>query len=82
VVTVETNPVYYRTTMSYTLTNAKPAAVTVDLVQAGLDRGWSDTRVVDETIQGTQRSLDERLYRVTVPANGETVLTAVFETRY
>ena len=83
VVTVETNPTYMRTTMAYTLTNARPAPVTVDLVQAGLDRSWyHDTRVVSETVQGTQRSLDERLYHVTVPANGETVVTAVFDTRY
>jgi hypothetical protein len=81
-VTVETNPTYYRTTMTYTVTNAKPAAVAVDLVQAGLDRGWSDTRVVSETIKGTQRTLDERLYRVPVPANSETELTVVYETRY
>lgn len=82
VVTVQTNPTYNRTTMTYTLSNARPAPVVVDLVQAGLDRGYHDTRVVSETVQGTQRSLDERLYRVTVPANGETVLTAVFDTRY
>ncbi|HEV2748021.1 MAG TPA: DUF4139 domain-containing protein [Allosphingosinicella sp.] len=36
---IETNPIYYRSTMVYTLTNARPAPVTVDLVQAGLDRG-------------------------------------------
>ncbi|HVE01066.1 MAG TPA: DUF4139 domain-containing protein [Sphingomicrobium sp.] len=83
VVTVETNPTYMRTTMAYTLTNARPAPVTVDLVQAGLDRSWyHDTRVASETVPGTQRSLDERLYHVTVPANGETVVTAVFDTRY
>jgi len=82
VLLIETNPTYNRTTMTYTLTNARPAPVVVDLVQAGLDRGYHDTRIVSETVPGTQRSLDERLYRVTVPANGETVLTAVFDTRY
>jgi hypothetical protein len=81
--TVETLPTYYRTTMTYTLTNARPAAVTVDLVQAGLARSdWYDTRALNETVPGTQRSLDERLYRITVPANGETVVSATFETRY
>jgi hypothetical protein len=70
--TVEENPIYYRTTMAYTLTNARPAPVTVDLVQAGLDRGgYYDTRAVSETVPGNQRSIDERLYRITVPANGE-----------
>ncbi|HKC02229.1 MAG TPA: DUF4139 domain-containing protein [Sphingomicrobium sp.] len=83
IVTIDTNPQFMRTTMAYTLTNARPAPVTVDLVQAGLDRSWyHDTRVVSETVPGTQRSLDERLYHVTVPANGETVVTAVFDTRY
>jgi hypothetical protein len=81
--TEETNPVYSRTTMSYTLTNARPAPVVVDLVQSGLDRSSNhDTRVVSETVPGTQRSADQRLYRITVPANGRTVVTAVFETRY
>jgi hypothetical protein len=82
IITVEQSPVYWRTTMSYTLTNARPAPVTVDLVQAGLDNYWHDTRAVSETVPGTQRSLDERLYHITVPANGETVVTSVFETRY
>jgi hypothetical protein len=81
--TTESNPVYYRTTMQYTLTNARPAPVTVDLVQAGLDQGsWHDTRAHKETVAGIQRSLDERLYRITVPANGETVVTASFDTRW
>jgi hypothetical protein len=81
--TYETNPVYYRTHMVYTLTNARPTPVTVDLVQAGLDRGgYHDTRATNETIAGVQRSLDERIYRVPVPANGETVIRATFETRY
>jgi hypothetical protein len=82
VVQVEENPTFYRTAMTYTVTNARPSAVTVDLVQAGLDRGWNDTRIVSESVPGTQRSIDERLYRVPVPANGETVVTAVFDTRW
>lgn len=83
IVQVETNPVYSRTTMSYTLTNARPNPVIVDLVQAGIDRSaWHDTRVISETLPGVQRSNDERLYHVQVPANGKTVLTAVFDTRY
>ncbi|HEY0044274.1 MAG TPA: DUF4139 domain-containing protein [Allosphingosinicella sp.] len=84
VITREENPVYYRTTMVYTLTNARPAPVIVDLVQAGLDRDYyyHDTRATSETIPGVQRSLDERLYRVPVPANGETVVRATFDTRY
>lgn len=76
--------VFWRTTMRYVVTNAKPQSVTVDLVQAGLDRIWSwhDTRVPTESIPGTQRNADERLWRVPVPANGEAVLTVTFDTRY
>lgn len=83
IVEVETNPVYTRTTMSYTLTNARPNPVVVDMVQAGLDQSaYHDTRVVSETVPGVQRTNDERLYHVTVPANGKTVVTVVFDTRY
>lgn len=80
---IQENPTYSRTTMSYTLTNARPNPVVVDLVQAGMDRSyWHDTRLVSETVPGTQRSNDERIYHVTVPGNGKTIVTAVFDTRY
>jgi hypothetical protein len=69
----------WRTSMRYTLTNAKPQAVTVDLIQSGL---WGDVRIVQESQKSTRRSADETLWRVPVPANGETTVTAVFETRY
>jgi len=83
VVEREDEVTYWRTTMTYTVTNARPEPVTVDLVQAGLDRTyWHDTRVSSESIKGEQRSLDERLWHVTVPANGSTVLTVAFDTRY
>jgi hypothetical protein len=82
-VEVQTSPTYWRTTMVYTLTNARPNPVTVDLVQAGLNQGyWSDTRAVSETVTGQQVSREDRRYIVTVPANGKTEVTAVFETRY
>lgn len=71
----------WRTTMRYTLTNARPAAVVVDLVQAGLD-GWTDTRVTDESLKSERRSAGEALWRVSVPANGEAVVTATFDTRF
>ncbi len=82
VVEVETNPVFNRTTMTYTLTNARPTPAVVQLVQTGLDNGWRDTRIVEESLRGTQISTNDRLYRVTVPGNGETVVTATFDTRY
>ncbi|HET9637804.1 MAG TPA: DUF4139 domain-containing protein [Allosphingosinicella sp.] len=69
----------WRTTMRYTLTNARPQAVTVDLIQMGL---WGDTRIADESLKSTRRSADEALWRVTVPANGEARVTATFDTRY
>ncbi|MEO6114195.1 MAG: DUF4139 domain-containing protein [Sphingomicrobium sp.] len=69
----------WRTTMRYTLTNASPRAVTIDLVQAGL---WGDTRIVAESIKSERRSADETLWRVGVPANGEAVVTATFDSRY
>jgi hypothetical protein len=83
VVTREDAITYWRTTMSYHLTNAKPEPVTVDVVQAGLDEPyWHDTRVPSESQPGEQRSLDERVWHVAVPANGEAVLTVAFDTRY
>jgi hypothetical protein len=82
VVEVETNPVFSRTTMTYTLSNARPTPAIVNLVQTGLDNPWHDTRIVEESVRGEQVSLNERRYRVTVPANGETVVTATFDTRY
>ncbi|RJF94131.1 DUF4139 domain-containing protein [Sphingomonas cavernae] len=72
----------WRTTMRYTLTNARANAVTVDLIQAGLDNWWQDTRITDENLKSERRSADEALWKVPVPANGEAVVTATFDTRY
>ncbi|MDB5720504.1 MAG: hypothetical protein JWP15_1122 [Alphaproteobacteria bacterium] len=80
--TVESQRIYWRTTMHYLLSNARPQPVVVDLIQSGLDDWWHDTRVPSETVPGSQLSADERIWHVTVPANGETVLTAVFDTHY
>ena len=81
-VTIDSTITYWRTSMSYKLTNARPEPVTVEVVQAGLDNWWRDTRVPAESVKGTQRSADERVWMVTVPANGEATLTAQFDTRY
>ncbi len=82
-VEVERQKTYWRTTMEYRVTNARPAPVVVEVSQAGLDDYyWHDTRVSSESIKGEQLNADERLWRVTVPANGEVTLTAVFDTRY
>ena len=69
----------WRTRMRYALTNAGPNAVTVDLVQAGL---WGDTRIVDESRKSERLSADETRWRVAVPANGEAIVTATFDTRH
>ena len=69
----------WRTTMRYTLTNARPVPVTVELFQSGL---WGDTRIVEESLPSERRSADEALWRVAVPANGEASVTATFDTRY
>jgi hypothetical protein len=73
---------YYRTNMVYTLTNARPEPVVIDVTQAGLSNYWDDTRVSAEGQAGEQRSNDERVWHVSVPANGSTTLTATFDTRY
>jgi hypothetical protein len=69
----------WRTAMRYTLTNAKPQPVVVDLVQDGL---WGDVRIVEQSQPGERRSADDILWRVSLPANGEAVVTATFDTRY
>lgn len=75
---------YYRTTMRYTFTNAKPEPVVVQLTQAGLDRYWwaRDFRVISEDVEGEQLNVDRRLYSVRIPANGERVVRVTFETKY
>ncbi len=75
---------YYRTTMRYTFTNAKPTPVEVEMTQGGLDQGWwgGDFRVVSEDVPGEQLNIDRRRYRVTVPANGEREVRVTYETRF
>jgi len=72
----------WKTSMRYTLTNARSTPVVVDLTQAGLDSYWDDTRIMSENQKSERRSSDEAVWKVTVPANGEATVTAVFDTRY
>ncbi len=72
----------WRTTMRYTLTNARPEPVTVDLIQSGLDSYQDDTRIVSESLKSERRSSSEAIWRVQVPANGTASVTATFDTRY
>ncbi|MCM8730220.1 DUF4139 domain-containing protein [Hephaestia sp. MAHUQ-44] len=69
----------WRTTMHYTLTNALPRNVTVDLLQDGL---WGDTRIVSESTRSERQSADVARWRVSVPANGSAEVRAVFDSRY
>lgn len=72
----------WRTRMRYTVTNARPRPVTVDVVQGGLDWGFADTRITQESQKSVRRDADATIWSVAVPANGTTVVTATFETRY
>jgi hypothetical protein len=72
----------WRTSMRYTLTNARSQPVTVELAQAGLDSYWKDSRIESESLKSERTSADEALWKVNVPANGEASVTAVFDTRY
>jgi hypothetical protein len=71
--------VYWRTRMRYLVTNAGPKPITVDLRQSGLS--W-DTRVVAESLPSEKLSASEVRWRVPVPANSQTVVTADFYTPY
>jgi hypothetical protein len=83
-VTIERPKTYYRTTMRYTLTNAKNTPVEVQLAQAGLNRGWwsDDYRITSEDLTGEQLNADRRRYTVPIPAEGERVIRVTYETRY
>ena len=69
----------WQTRMRYTLTNASPKPVTIDLIQDGL---WGDTRIVTESQKSERRSADQAVWRVAVPANGEASVTATFDTQF
>ena len=83
-VDVELPKRYYRTTMRYTLTNAKNAPIEVDLSQAGLNQYWwsYDYRVVSEDLPGEQVNFDRRKWIVPVAAEGKREFRVTFETRY
>lgn len=71
----------WRTTMSYRLTNARSNAVTLDLVQRGLDWYWDDTRIIVESQKSQRLDSDGTRWRLELPANGDLTVTATFETR-
>jgi len=63
--------------MEYTVRNARSEPVVVEVRQTGLGR---DTEIQDQSIQGEMRDARTIVWRVPVPANGQTVLTATIET--
>lgn len=69
----------WKTDMRYELSNASARPVTVNLLQDGL---WGDSRITAESQKSTRRSADTAEWNVSVPANGRTVLTASFDTRF
>jgi hypothetical protein len=74
---------FWETRMRYSLTNARPQPVTVDVYQSGLDQSsWSDTRLVAESLPSERLSADRVVWHVTVPANGSVDLEAVFQSTY
>lgn len=84
VIEAERPKTFYRSTMRYTLINARSTATDVVLDQTGLTRGWwgDDTRITLEDVKGEQVNADRRRYIIPVPANGERVVRVTFETRY
>ena len=83
-VDVERPKTYYRTTMRYTVFNAKSEPIEVELMQTGLNRSWwaNDYRIVSEDVAGEQINADRRKYTIPVPAEGKTVIRVTYETRY
>ena len=71
----------WRTTMRYTLSNARAKPVTVELIQGGVPWWFVDTRLTAESLKSVRRDTDTVVWQVPVPANGETTVTATFETR-
>ncbi len=67
------------TKMKYSVSNARPEAVTVLVAQDGL---YGDVRISDESLKGERVSADRVEWQVPVPANGKVDVTVTFDTRY
>jgi len=66
-----------RYAMEYTVRNARQQPVTVEVRQRGLGR---DTELSEQSVEGDLRDANTVVWRVPVPANGETRLTATITT--
>lgn len=64
--------------MRYVVRNARSQPRTVSIRQYGL---WDQHRMVRESLPSTRENSSTRAWDVTVPGNGETVLTFTVETR-
>jgi hypothetical protein len=73
--------IHWRTSMKYTLTNAKDQPVTVELIQDGVPWWWNDTRIEAESLKSEKRDADTEVWQVPVPANGSATVTVTFDTR-
>ena len=69
----------WRTRMRYTLTNASPKPLTVDLFQSGLA---GDTRITTESVKSTRPNADQAHWSIPLAANGDATVTATFDSRY
>jgi hypothetical protein len=69
----------WKTDMRYELSNALPHAITVNLLQDGL---WGDAKISAESEKSTRRSAEMAEWAVSVPANGKSILTASFDTKF
>lgn len=69
----------WQTDMEYEVTNASPHPVTVDLQQSGL---WGETHILNESAKSERLSADIAQWKVPVPANGSTKVTASFDTQF
>jgi hypothetical protein len=80
--TVQQKPLFWRTDMRYTFTNARAEKAVIDFTQAGLGRyPWNDTRLKEESEKGQQIDAERRVWKITVPPNGKTELTVTYYTR-
>ena len=73
------NEFRWKTTMTYTLTNALPKPVTASLIQDGL---WGDTKIVSQSQPSTRRDANSAQWQVQIPANGQVEVTAVFDSKF
>jgi len=69
----------WKTTMHYTITNASPVPVKVALIQNGL---YGDTKIVAESQKSSRPDANSAEWEVEAPANGETNLTATYDTKF